>query len=110
MSMVAGRPVEATHPGVHRARGLVRARDPLALILGGEERPSIFATAAGIALALHVAMLGIAIAGGWLKDIRMAVEDNRARLHDLFWRQYDVEVPKKEDPPEPKVEPPPEPD
>jgi periplasmic protein TonB len=41
--------------------------------------------------------------------MRAAVDENRVRLHDYFWRMYEVEVekPKDEPPPEP---PPPEPE
>lgn len=71
----------------------------------------------GVALALHAAMLAFAIASGLLAELRRAVIDNRERLHDYFWRVYDVEVPKaqpKEEekaaeppPPEPAPAPPP---
>lgn len=91
-----------------------RSRDALALILGEGERGDVFAGFAAFALALHVAMLASGIASGMLRDIRLAVEDNRARVHDFFWRVYDVEIPKdkvkpEEKPPEPEAAPEPAP-
>jgi protein TonB len=82
------------------ARG---ARDPLSIILGDGERWDLFSLCVGIAVALHVGMLLFAIVTGLLRDLRVVVDEDRARLHDYFWRQYDVEIEK------PKVEPPPEP-
>ncbi len=66
----------------------------------------------GVGLALHVTMLAFGVAAAWLRDIRLAVEENRTRLHDYLWRQYDVEVvkPKDEPKPEPPPPPPPEPE
>lgn len=89
------------------ASSRARSRDALALMLGEAERHDIFAGFAAFALALHVAMLASAIASGLLRDIRLAMEDNRARVHDFFWRVYDVEIPKEKVKPEEK---PPEPD
>jgi protein TonB len=119
MSTLAGRPMEATEAGALRAGRPVRARDPVALILGDEVPRRAFYTAASVALALHLLMLAFAIAGGWLKDMRLAVDDNRARLHEFLWRQYDVDLkpqdkPKEEEkapdpPPEPEPAPPPPP-
>ncbi|MFT3769802.1 MAG: hypothetical protein QM820_30565 [Minicystis sp.] len=95
-----------------------RVRDPLGSLLDPDDRSSVFYAATGVALSLHVAMLVFAIIGGLLKDIRLAVEDNRARLHEFFWRQYDVDLTEKkpkaeekapEPPPEPEPAPPPPP-
>ena len=84
-------------------------RDPLALMLGAGERWELITICLAIATSLHAAMLLFAIVTGLLKDLHLAVDDNRARLHDFFWRQYEVEVVKpKEDKPEPP--PPPEPE
>jgi len=68
--------------------------------------------AGGIALALHAAMLAFAIASALLAELRGAVGENRARLHDYFWRVYDVEVPRAQPREEEKVPepPPPEPE
>ncbi len=90
----------------HRARAGTR-RDPLALILGADERWDLISIAAGIALAMHVALLVFAIAGAMLKDIHDAVTDSRVRIHDYFFRQYEVEVikPKEAPPPEPPPSP-----
>lgn len=88
-------------------RGLVRAsvalrrgEDPLEAILGAGKRTDWFAVTVGVALAAHVGFLVLAMADAMLKDIRLAVQDNRAELHELFWRQYDIEIPKEK----PKVE------
>lgn len=82
-----------------------RARNPLASILGEGQRWDLVSICIAIALALHVALVVFGIVAGMLRDLRLAVEDNRARLHEYFWRQYDVEAEKPKD--EPKPEPPP---
>jgi protein TonB len=84
------------------ARG---ARDPLTIILGDGERWDLFTIAMAVAVALHMGLLLFAIITGLLKDMHLAVAEDRARLHDYFWRQYEVEVVKPKD--EPKPEPPP---
>ncbi|APR79757.1 Ferric siderophore transport system, periplasmic binding protein TonB [Minicystis rosea] len=91
---------------------VMHSRDPLALMLGEVQRPRPFYASSGVALTLHVAVLAFAIAGAWLKDIRLAIEDNRAKLHEFFWRQYDVDLTPKDKPKEEEKapEPPPEPD
>jgi len=91
-----------------------RAREPLALMFGREDdRSELFYVACAAALTLHLAFVGFAMAGDLLKDLRLALADNRARLHEYFWRQYDVEVaprPKVEEKaPEPEPEPEPVP-
>lgn len=88
--------VAGTLPATPRAR----AKDPIAIMLGQGDRVDVLAAFGAVAIALHVAMLASAIASGLLRDIRMAMEDNRVRVHDFFWRVYDVEVPKDK----PKVE------
>lgn len=81
------------------------------LVLGTPEDEAPFYASAGVAFVLHATMLAFAIAAGMLKDMHLAVEDNRARLHDYFWRVYDVEIPKEERKVEEKpAEPPPEPE
>lgn len=100
-------PVGARSPVV-RARA---ARDPLALMLAGRGgRSDLFHATLAAAFALHVGMLGFALAGELLKDLRVAMADNRARLHEYFWRQYDVELAPKPKVAEKAPEPPPEPD
>jgi protein TonB len=82
------------------------------VVLGpGEDDVPLYA-AAGLAFGLHAIMLAFAIAGGLLKDMHLAVEENRARLHDFFWRVYDVDLTPKEKPKaeEKAPEPAPEPD
>ncbi len=92
-------------PAASRPRSVRVRRDPLALILGHEERWDLISICVVIALALHAAMLVFAIVTGLLHDMHVAVGENRNRLHEFFWRQYDVEVEKPKD--EPKPEPPP---
>jgi protein TonB len=97
-------PIEA---GVRFAR---RA-DPLAVMIGPGERPEPFYLAGSLAVVLHAAFLASAIATGLLRDIRAVVDEDRVRIHDYFWRQYEVDLtqkqpPKVEEPPPP---PPPEP-
>jgi protein TonB len=99
-----GEAVRATPAGSARAR-----RDALAAILGVEERWELLSACLAIAFSLHAAMLVFAIVAGLLKDLRLAVEDNRARLHDFFWRQYDVEVDKPKEQAKPEEPPPPPP-
>jgi protein TonB len=94
---------ERAGPGLSaRAR-----RDPLAFILGQGERWGLISVCLAVALSLHAAMLIFAFVTGLLHDLRLVVDEDRARLHDFFWRQYDVEVEKPKD--EPKPEPPPPP-
>jgi protein TonB len=89
------------------ARG--RERDPLATILGQDERNEVFYAGIGVAIMLHVGLLVFAVVTDLLKDLRIAVQDDRARLHAYFWTQYDVEMaPKPKEAPKP-VEAPPEP-
>lgn len=112
MSAVASRSVEPGRRGVASTAALARPHDPVALVLGEEEPRSFVYAAALVALLLHIGMLGSAAAAELLRDLRLAVIDNRAKIHDFFWRQYDVELPKEE---KPKVEekapdPPPEPE
>jgi protein TonB len=85
-------------------------RDALAAILGDGERWDLISVCLAIAFSLHAAMLVFAIVAGLLKDLRLAVEDNRSRLHDFFWRQYDVEVEKPKEQPKPEEPPPPPPE
>jgi periplasmic protein TonB len=80
-------------------------RDPLALILGPRESWDLISICLAIALFVHGSALGVAIVQNLLHDLHLAVDDNRGRLHDFFWRQYDIEVEKPKD--EPKPEPPP---
>ena len=102
-------------PLTHRAplgRELARSEDPLALILGHEERWGFTSVCISVAVALHVAFIAFGIAASWLHDMRLAVDANRSRLHDYLWRTYDVEVVKPKDeppPPPPPPEAPPEP-
>jgi periplasmic protein TonB len=89
-----------------------RRADPLAVMIGPGDRWEPFYLAGGVAVALHAAMLASAIATGLLRDLRAAVDEDRARLHDYFWREYEVEVaqkptPKAEEPPPPPDPPPP---
>ena len=116
MSAPAGMEIEAptgdaaapTRSPVVRARA---ARDPLALMLAGRDgRSDLFYATLAAAFALHVGLLGFALAGELLKDLRVAMADNRARLHEYFWRQYDVELAPKPKAAEKAPEPPPEPD
>lgn len=90
---------------------LVRRADPLAAMIGPGERLEPFYVAGGLAVVLHAAMLASAIATGLLKDLHEAVYEERVRIHDFFWRQYEVdlkpEAPKPEEPPPPPPEPPP---
>jgi protein TonB len=82
-----------------------RRRDPLSIMLGNAERWDIITVFVGVAFSLHVAMLTFAMVSSLLAQLHSLMGDNRAALHDFFWRQYDVEVVKPKD--EPKPEPPP---
>jgi protein TonB len=94
-----------------RAAAARSPQDPVRLVLGTPEDETPFYASAGVAFLLHATMLAFAILAGLLKDLHLAVEDNRARLHDYFWRVYDVEIPKEERKAEEKpAEAPPEPD
>ena len=84
-------------------------RDPLALMLGTGDRWDLVWIAIAVALSLHGAMVGPGVAHGILHDMRVAVDDNRGRLHEYFWRMYDVEVDKPKDEPKPEPPPPPPP-
>jgi protein TonB len=87
------------------------AREPLARMFGREDdRSELFYAACAAALTLHLAFIGFAMAGDLLKDLRLALADNRARLHEYFWRQYEVEVAPKPKVEEKAPEPPPEPE
>src|SRR5690348_9989385 len=85
------------------ARAPLRVRpDPLANILGQDERNEVFYAGIAVALMLHVGLLVFAMVTDLLKDLRLAVQDDRARLHAYFWTQYDVEVaPKPKEAPKP---------
>src|SRR6185437_9113505 len=91
--------------GPEPARG---KKDPLALILGEDERWSLTTVFFTLAIVLHLGVVAFGIASNWLRDLRLAVEQNQAALHEYLWRTYDVEVikPKHAPPPPP---PPPEP-
>ena len=102
--------------GRHARLGLEPARekkDPLALILGEDERWSLTTVFFTLAVVLHLGVVGYGIAVTWLHDLRLAVEQNQASLHEYLWRTYDVEVVKPKDapppPPPPPEPPPPEP-
>jgi protein TonB len=89
-------------------------RDPILLMLGAAEHRDWFAITAALAFAVHASAVSPAIASGMLADIHAAVDDSRGRLHEFFWRTYDIEIPKEkpkpeEKPPEPEP-PPPEPE
>src|SRR5271169_5731182 len=106
MDSTASAILAASAPAPVRAR---ERRDPLALILGTGETWSVFSICVAVALALHVAMLVFALVSALLKDIHDAVVEDRARIHDYFFRLYDVEVIKPKEPPLPPEPPPPEP-
>jgi protein TonB len=91
-------------PARARARG---RQDPLTFILGDGERWELLSICLAVAVSLHGFMVGYAIVSGLLHDMRVAMDEGRAHIHDFLWRQYDVEVdkPKVEEKPEP---PPPE--
>jgi protein TonB len=87
------------------------AKDPLATMIGPAERWEPFYAAGSVALVLHAVMLASAIATGLLRDLHLAVIDGRARLHDYFWREYEVDLTqKKVEPPKPEDTPPPPPE
>src|SRR5262249_19188321 len=100
-------PRQLPDPGSGQRRGHPRSpgRAPLALILGPGERWDLISIALAVAFSLHLAMLVVAIVAGLLHDLHLVVEDGRSRLHDFFWRQYDVEIEKPKE--EVKPEPPP---
>jgi periplasmic protein TonB len=110
----SARAIERGHDGGSPAlTGFARARsapvrgrrDPLSFILGPSERWGLISICFAIALWLHVTMLIFALVTGLLHDLKAAIHEDRARLHDYFWREYNVEVEKPKD--EPKPEPPP---
>jgi protein TonB len=105
MDSTASAILAASAPAPVRAR---ERRDPLTLILGTGETWSVFSICVAVALALHVAMLVFALVSAMLKDLHDAVVEDRARIHDYFFRLYDVEVIKPKEPPPPEP-PPPEP-
>src|SRR5580704_13386578 len=85
-------------------------QDPLVLILGPPNFGDAVPISFGIALWAHVGALVFAIIASLLAQLRPVVEDNQAKLHEFFWREYDVEIVKKPDPPpDQKVEEPPPP-
>jgi protein TonB len=93
-----------------RTAGAERGRrDALSLILGAAERWDLFSAAIAVAVSMHVGMLVFAFFLGLLADVKSALDDDRAKLHEFFWRQYDVEVekPKEVKPQPPPPEPPP---
>ena len=100
MSAAAERSIDVASARAPTYVPRVRTRDPVQLMLGQGDRIDVLAAFAAVALALHVAFLASAIVSGLLREMRLAVVDNRARVHDFFWRVYDVEVPKDK----PKVE------
>ena len=108
MSSQGGRRIEPTAAPVASARA---TRDPVALMLADRhDRSELFYATLVAAFALHLAMLGSAYATLLLKDMRVAMSDDRARLHEYFSRQYDVELAPKPKIEEKAPEPPPEPD
>ena len=106
MDSTASAILAASAPAPVRAK---ERRDPLALILGPGETWSVFSICVAVALALHLAMLGFTLVSAMLKDIHDAVVEDRARIHDYFFRLYEVEVVKPKDPPPPPEPPPPDP-
>lgn len=114
MSAAAERSIEVASARASARERPLGSRDPVAIMLGEADRFDVLAAFAAVAFALHVAMLASAIASGMLRDIRLAVEENRARVHEFLWRVYDVEIPKdkpkvEEKLPEPEPEPEPAP-
>jgi periplasmic protein TonB len=91
-----------------RLRG--RSSDPVAAILGTEGQGGFDWFYAGlvVAFALHAFILGFAIAGYYLHEIRDLMLATRANIHEFFWTQYDVDLAPKDKPP-PKQEAPPPP-
>jgi protein TonB len=87
--------------------------DPVAAILGPEERggPDLFYAGLVVALLLHLGLLAFAIAGPYLHEIHALMQSTRTELHEFFWTQYDVDLTPKDkpkpEPPKPE-EPPPE--
>jgi periplasmic protein TonB len=114
LSAAAERPIDVASAETPALPPRVRTRDPVALILGPSDRFDVVAAFAAVAFMLHVVFLASAILSGLLRDMRLAVQDNRAKVHEFFWRVYDVEVPKdrpkpEEKPPEPEAPPEPAP-
>ncbi|WP_437878957.1 energy transducer TonB [Sorangium sp. So ce513] len=103
-------------PAAGRAGGDRRVLDPLAAVLTLGDRASRVGAFLGVTLALttHSAASARAIVSGSLRDMRQAVEEMRAGIHDYLWAVYEVDVtpPKVEEPkpPEPQPEPEPEPE
>ncbi len=101
--------VASRAPG--RAGDRRRGADPLAAVLALGDRASRVGAFLGVTLAVtsHGAASARAIVSGSLRDMRHAVGEMRAGIHDYLWAIYEVDVPppKVEQPKPPEPEPPP---
>lgn len=89
-------------------------QDPLGPVLQLGDRAARVGALIGLFLALSTHGYASARAMMALFDMRRAVVGMRQDLHDFFWTEYEVDVPKEqpkaeEKPPEPEPEPPPPP-